>query len=87
MKIYAIGDLHLSTQVEKPMDIFGPGWENHFERIAEDWLKKVTPDDLVLVPGDISWGMYLEEAKPDLDLVSKLPGKIIYTVEVNYCRS
>ncbi|MBO5103385.1 MAG: metallophosphoesterase [Clostridia bacterium] len=79
MKIFAIGDLHLSTTVQKPMDIFGPGWENHFERIKQDWLKKVTPDDLVLIPGDISWGMYVEEAKPDIDIVSSLPGKIIFT--------
>lgn len=79
MKIFAIGDLHLSTAVDKPMDIFGPGWENHFERIKADWLSKVTADDLVLVPGDISWGMYLQEAKPDIDLVSQLPGKIIFT--------
>lgn len=79
MKIYAIGDLHLSTAVDKPMDIFGPGWENHFERIEADWRKKVGEDDLVLVPGDISWGMYPKEAKPDLDLVSRLPGKIIFT--------
>ncbi len=79
MKIFAIGDLHLSTAVDKPMDIFGPGWENHFERIQTDWLAKVTDNDLVLVPGDISWGMYAQEAKPDLDLVSRLPGKIIFT--------
>ncbi len=79
MKIFAIGDLHLSTAVDKPMDIFGLGWENHFERIREDWLQKVGPEDLVLIPGDISWGMYPIEAKPDLDLVSSLPGKIIFT--------
>lgn len=79
MKIFAIGDLHLSTVVDKPMDIFGPGWDNHFDRIKEDWLKKVSADDLVLVPGDISWGMYPSEAKPDIDVVSSLPGKIIFT--------
>ena len=72
MKIFAIGDLHLSTNVEKPMNIFGPGWENHFERICADWAEKVSEDDLVLIPGDISWGMYLEEAQADLDLIANL---------------
>lgn len=79
MKIFAIGDLHLSTNVEKPMNIFGPGWENHFERICADWAEKVSEDDLVLIPGDISWGMYLEEAQADLDLIAKLKGKKIIT--------
>lgn len=75
MKIFAISDTHLSSVVEKPMDIFGPGWEDHFDRIVEDWKQKVGKDDLVLLAGDISWGMYLEEAKPDLDLIGNLPGK------------
>lgn len=79
MKIFAIGDLHLSTAVNKPMDIFGPGWDNHFERIKADWLRHVSADDLVLIPGDISWGMYTTEAQPDIDEISKLPGKIIFT--------
>ncbi len=79
MKIFAIGDTHLSTKVEKPMDIFGTGWENHFERICADWNKKVSEDDLVLIPGDISWGMFLEEAVPDLDLIANLKGKKIIT--------
>ncbi len=79
MKIFAIGDLHLSNAVDKPMDIFGPGWENHFERIQADWRHRVTEDDLVLIPGDISWGMKPAEARPDLDEIGKLPGKIIYT--------
>ncbi len=79
MKIFAIGDLHLSTAVNKPMDIFGPGWDNHFERIEADWKNKVGEDDLVLIPGDISWGMRPVEAKPDIDLICKLPGKKIFT--------
>lgn len=75
MKIFAISDLHLSTVVQKPMDVFGPGWEDHFERISQDWRAKVSEDDLVLIPGDISWGMYMEEALPDLLEISKLSGK------------
>ena len=75
MKVFAISDLHLSSVVQKPMDIFGPGWDDHFERIKKDWNKKVKEDDLVIIAGDISWGMYLEEAKPDLDLIGSLKGK------------
>ena len=79
MKVFAIGDTHLSSVVKKPMDIFGDGWDNHFDRIVADWNKKVGKNDLVLIPGDISWGMHLEEAKPDLDLISKLKGYKIIT--------
>ena len=77
MKVFAISDLHLSTAVEKPMDIFGAGWENHFEKICEDWTSKVGDDDLVLLGGDMSWGMTLDEAAPDYALVDALPGKKI----------
>ena len=75
MKVFAISDLHLSTSVEKPMDIFGDGWQNHFEHISVDWKSKVSSDDLVLLGGDMSWGITIEEAKPDFDLVAALPGK------------
>ena len=56
------------------MDIFGPQWENHFERIRQDWLDRVQTDDVVLLPGDLSWAMHLEEAKEDLDRLAPLPG-------------
>ncbi|MBO4381168.1 MAG: metallophosphoesterase [Clostridia bacterium] len=75
MKVFAISDLHLSTSVEKPMDIFGDGWQNHFEHISADWNEKVSADDLVLLGGDISWGITIDEAKPDFALVEALPGK------------
>lgn len=74
MKVFAISDLHLSTAVSKPMDIFGAGWENHFEKICEDWRAKVSDGDLVLLGGDMSWGMTIEEAAPDYALVAELPG-------------
>ena len=73
MAVWAISDLHLPAR-EKPMDIFGPQWENHFERIREDWQARVSKDDVVLLPGDLSWAMHLEEAKEDLDRLSPLPG-------------
>ena len=75
MNIYAISDLHLSTTCDKPMDIFGGGWDGHFEKIKKDWLEKVQPDDIVLIAGDISWAMKLENALADLQLLAPLPGK------------
>lgn len=77
MNVFAIGDLHLPGGDKKPMDVFGPHWENHFERIAADWRAKVTPDDVVLIPGDISWAMYLADAAEDLRSIAKLPGRIV----------
>lgn len=75
MKVFAISDLHLSHAVEKPMDIFGDGWLNHFERVCEDWRARVSEDDLVLLGGDMSWGINLEQAAPDYAAVAALPGK------------
>ena len=57
------------------MDIFGDHWEDHFGRISEDWRARVTPEDTVLIPGDISWAMQLAAAKPDLDAIGALPGR------------
>ena len=75
MKVFAISDLHLSTAVEKPMDIFGDGWQNHFAKISEDWQSKVTDGDLVLLGGDMSWGLTADEAASDYALVEALNGK------------
>ena len=78
MNIYAIGDLHLSFSSDKPMSVFGESWENHFEKIKSDWIKKVTEEDVVLIPGDISWAMKLENAVDDLRALSLLPGKKVF---------
>lgn len=75
MSIYAIGDLHLPGNETKPMDVFGPHWERHFEKIAADWRARVTDADAVLLPGDISWAMYLQDALCDLQAIDELPGK------------
>ena len=75
MSLFAIGDLHLSFGVNKPMNIFGENWDNHFEKIQQNWIEKVSSEDTILLPGDISWGMKLEEAKKDLDFIDSLPGK------------
>ena len=78
MAIFAISDLHLPMGVKKPMDIFGKRWENYVYRIKENWEREITKEDYVIIPGDISWATYLEEAKADFDFINKLPGtKII----------
>lgn len=74
MAIYTISDLHLSFGMDKPMDIFGVNWENHEEKIKNNWIKKVKDEDLVLLPGDFSWAMYIEEAKKDFEYLNNLPG-------------
>lgn len=73
MIIWAISDLHLPARM-KPMDIFGPHWSNHFEKISEDWRARVGDEDVVLLPGDLTWAMQLEEALEDLAKVGALPG-------------
>lgn len=77
MSIYTIGDLHLSFKENKPMSIFGHNWENHEEKIKQDWLEKVKEKDLVILPGDFSWAMYLKETDEDFKYLSSLPGKKI----------
>ena len=77
MAIYAIGDLHLPGGADKPMNVFGAHWEGHFDRIRQDWREKVTPEDTVLIPGDISWAMQAEEAREDLEAIGALPGSKI----------
>lgn len=78
MKIFALSDPHLGFNVAKPMDIFGEHWKDHPQRIRQAWQAAVSPADIVLVPGDISWAMKLEEAKADLAFLGDLPGtKII----------
>lgn len=77
MKIFAISDLHLSSVCNKPMDVFGGKWEGYQEKIIENWKNLVGEDDLVLIAGDISWAMKLEEAVPDLEWIDALPGKKI----------
>lgn len=73
--LYTIADTHLSFTTEKPMDIFGARWENHAEKLKENWLATVKDDDTVVIPGDISWGIDLEEAKEDLLFLDSLPGR------------
>ena len=77
MKVFAISDLHLSINSNKPMNIFGPVWENYLEEIEQSWNENVEENDVVLIPGDISWAMKLIDAIPDLEFISKFKGKKI----------
>lgn len=89
MKLFGIADLHLSfsegvipgnwdtVREHKPMGIFGEKWSNHYQKIYENWVRFVKDEDIVLVPGDISWGLKLEDALHDLEFLAELPGKII----------
>lgn len=77
MAIFAIGDLHLSFGENKPMDIFGENWTKHDEKIKKDWKKKVSSQDTVLLPGDFSWAMNLEDTNKDFQYLTKLPGRKI----------
>lgn len=75
--VYAIGDLHLPGGLDKPMHIFGDRWEGHFDKIAADWRQRVGEKDIVLIPGDISWAMRLDDALADLEAIGQLPGRKI----------
>lgn len=84
MRLFAISDLHLSLGVDKPMDIFGPQWVGHGDKIRSAWDAEIGPEDWVLVGGDTSWGLSLEQARPDLDWLGERPGKKIL-IKGNHC--
>lgn len=77
MAVFTIGDPHLSLSAKKPMDIFS-GWGNYVERLEAGWRKTVSSEDTVVVAGDISWGISLEEALEDFRFLHRLPGKKIF---------
>ncbi len=74
MSIFAMSDTHFSQSVEKPMDIFGTRWYGWTEKIINEWKSTVKDSDTVIVYGDISWAMTMEEARADLELLNSLPG-------------
>lgn len=77
MAIFAISDLHLALGKPKPMDIFGARWANYMDRLVAEWRQTVSEYDHVLIPGDISWATYLDEAYEDFRLIDSLPGRKI----------
>ena len=74
MSIFAISDLHLSLSCDKPMDIFGRNWENYIQRVETQWNNIEKEDDLVVIPGDISWATYLDDCYEDFNFINKLKG-------------
>ena len=75
--LFAIADLHLATDpsiADKSMDMFGGAWVGHAERLRDIWLRLIEPEDTVLIPGDISWALKLEDAKADFAWLDSLPG-------------
>ena len=79
MSLYTIADLHLSTleSTNKSMEVFGSAWQNYIKRIESGWRALITDNDTVVIPGDISWALSLEEALSDLKFLDSLPGKKI----------
>lgn len=75
MSLFVIADPHLSLGVDKPMGIFGNHWEQHDDKLRNNWIESVSAEDTVILPGDISWAMNLDEALPDLKFLDILPGK------------
>lgn len=75
MRLFAIADPHLSGAQPKPMTVFGPAWEGHPEAFFAGWRSVVEEDDLVLIPGDVSWAMRLEDAMVDIRAIAALPGR------------
>ncbi len=76
MALYAIGDLHLSLGVNKPMDVFGGRWKNYVEKLIEGF-STLQADDVTVLCGDLSWGMNFEEAREDFLFIDRLPGRKI----------
>ena len=74
MALFAIGDLHLSLGTNKPMDLFY-GWDDYVARLEQNWRATVGERDTVVIPGDFSWGVSMEEALPDFRFLEALPGR------------
>ena len=73
--LFVMADLHLSSDRSKSMEIFGPRWQDYMEKIKKNWSAVVTDEDTVIVPGDISWSLMLEDSLEDLRFLDSLPGK------------
>ena len=69
----------MDERIEKPMDVFGTAWENHHEKVKDYWTKTVRKEDTVIICGDVSWGLKLDEAMADFEWIHYLPGKKVIT--------
>lgn len=80
MAIFAMADLHLAiSNPEKSMEEFGEGWRDYITRIKTNWEETVTDEDTVLMPGDLSWAMYIDKANEDLQFIDSLPGTKLFS--------
>lgn len=79
MAIFAISDLHLSTNTDKSMEIFGTKWAGYMQRISDNWSRLVGEDDTVIIGGDVSWEMKLADCVSDFEFINHLPGRKIIT--------
>jgi predicted phosphohydrolase len=77
MALYAISDLHLALSGDKPMDVFGENWYKHDEKIKTNWSEKISSEDTVLIGGDISWSIRMEDGMKDIQWIHELPGRKI----------
>jgi hypothetical protein len=84
VRLFALGDPHLSFGRPKPMDIFGPAWEDHPAQLAAAWDAAVGPDDVVLVVGDVSWAHDLDDARPDLAFLAARAGRLKVLLRGNH---
>ncbi len=75
MSLFVIADLHLSSDGAKSMEVFGARWFDYMNRLKVNWNRVVTPDDTVVIPGDISWGLKPEDAVADLKFLDALNGQ------------
>ena len=75
MSVFAMADLHLSSDGSKSMEVFGARWKDYMRKIEKNWSAVVSPTDTVIIPGDISWGLKLEDALDDLLFLESLPGQ------------
>ena len=76
MALFVLGDPHLSLGASKPMDIF-PGWNDYVDRLEKNWRKLITPQDTIVLAGDISWAMRLTDTRKDFAFLQQLPGQKI----------
>ena len=74
MALFAIGDLHLSLGADKPMDVF-PGWEGYLPKLERCWRTLIGPEDTVILAGDTSWAMNLNDTRADFAFLQALPGQ------------
>ena len=75
MSLFVMADLHLSSDGSKTMEIFGPRWRDYMNKIRQNWSAVVQDEDTVIIPGDISWALKLEDAREDLLFLESLPGQ------------